>query len=60
MKYYYDLIINGYLQKTLQHCETKDQALKIIAEWKADGRLTAEDKVVIKTTIVIEDEIKVF
>lgn len=60
MKYYYDLIINGHLQECLQHLETKEQALKLIAAWKADGRLTAEDKVVIKTTIIIEDKINVF
>lgn len=58
MKYYYQLIINGYLQESIYPCETKDQALKIIADLKADGRLTTEDKVVIKTTIIIEDEVK--
>ena len=58
MKYFYELIINGYLQKVFLPFETKDQALKAIEALKADERLTAEDKVAIKTTIIIVDEVK--
>ena len=54
----YELIINGNLQKSFYPFETKKQALDLIASWKADGRLKENDKVVIRTTIVIEDEVK--
>lgn len=37
MKYYYELIINGYLQELFAPFETKDQALKVLAAWKEDG-----------------------
>jgi len=57
MKTYYELIINGYLQKSFYPFETKKQALDLIASWKADGRLTDNDKVVIRTTIIIDDEV---
>jgi len=57
MKTYYELIINGNLQKTISFKEKAD-ALNIIAYWKANGRLTDKDKVAIRTTIVIEDEVK--
>ena len=57
MKTYYELIINDNLQKSLNPFETKKQALDLIASWKADGRLKENDKVVIRTTIVIEDEV---
>ena len=58
MRYFYELIINGYLQEVFLPFETKDQALKAIAAMKDDGRLTVEDKVAIKTTIIIVDEVK--
>lgn len=56
MKYYYELVINGNLQKTICFSEKTD-ALNLIANWRADGRLKENDKVVIRTTIVIEDEV---
>ncbi len=55
----YELIINGNLQKSISFKEKTD-ALNIIAYWKANGRLTDKDKVVIRTTIVIEDEVKLW
>lgn len=58
MKVNYIIIVNGYEQNTLMPFELKEYALKTIDEWKADGRLKETDKVVIKTTIIIEDEIK--
>lgn len=57
MKYYYTIIINGWLQEVLMPCETKQQALNIIEEWFKDGRITINDRVQIKTTIEIIDEI---
>lgn len=52
----YEVIINGYLQKTFSFTSVAN-ALKWVADLKADGRLTEKDKVVIRTTIVIEDEV---
>ncbi len=60
MKYYYEIIVNGYEQKVLAKFDNKKWALQTLKEWKADGRLKPNDKAVIRTTIVIEDEVNLW
>lgn len=57
MKSYYEVIINGYTQKLVKF-DNKRNVFEWLDQLKADGRLKATDKVIIRTTIVIEDEIK--
>lgn len=57
MKTYYTLYVNGWEQSLLLPTTRKQDLLDIIKVWKADGRLNDSDKVVIRTTIIIEDEI---
>lgn len=60
MKYFYEIIVNGYEQNTLAKFDNKSWALQTLKDWKADGRLKPTDKAIIRTTIVIEDEINLW
>lgn len=59
MKSYYEVIINGYTQSLVKF-DNKRNVFEWLDQLKADGRLKATDKVIIRTTIVIEDEIKFY
>lgn len=60
MKYFYEIIINGILQNGLAKFDNKQWALQTLKKWKADGFLKPTDKAVIRTTIVIEDEVNLW
>ena len=56
MKYNYEVIINGNVQ--LVSFQNKQNVYEWLEQLKADGRLKETHKVVIRTTIIIEDEVK--
>lgn len=56
MKYNYQVVINGNVQ--LVSFDNRRNVYEWLEQLKADGRLKETHKVVIRTTIVIEDEVK--
>ena len=56
MKYNYQVIINGNVQSI--SFDNKRNVFEWLEQLKSEGRLNEAEKVVIRTTIVIEDEVK--
>jgi hypothetical protein len=57
MECFYEIIINGNF---LVRFDNKQRALQTLKEWKTEGLLKPTDNAVIRTTLVVEDEVNLW